>query len=202
HHQRSLQPQFPDERRHRRRLLAQPPHRSARPRRITRPGPVHQNHAKLTRQPLQQRVGEVSHLPTKPVNNHNGRPRSLIQIMNSRAIHIDESPARRQSLLHAPRGDSREYHQPADAHHNKNHCTNEQWNHRGAITRSLILPPSIARLTSPPPVSSPARTPTSRHPRWQIETPANPRRSSDAASTASSTPASAAHPSPAGCTRN
>jgi hypothetical protein len=53
-------------------------------------------------------MGEVVHLAAEPVDEHERRTRTFIEIMDAGAVNFDEMAAGRQRLLDPPRGPSRE----------------------------------------------------------------------------------------------
>src|SRR5882757_8693312 len=106
--QRPLQPQLADEFRHDRGLLCKPPGRTGRSPGITGTWPVHQDYAKFVRQPFEQGVGKVAHLPAEAVENHDGRARTFIQVVNSCACNLDELTPSGQSSFDATRGNCSE----------------------------------------------------------------------------------------------
>jgi hypothetical protein len=53
-------------------------------------------------------MGEVKHMAAKAVNEQKGWSGSFIEIVNARAVNVDEASARRQPLLRLPRRPGRE----------------------------------------------------------------------------------------------
>src|SRR5215467_5803251 len=67
---------------------------------ITAAGPVENDNAEVALQLAEHRMGKVMHLAGKAVNEQQDRSFSFIEIVDARAVDVDETPERRQSLLH------------------------------------------------------------------------------------------------------
>src|SRR5258708_34986027 len=82
------------------RLGADRRRRVGRSRRITAAGPIQNDDAEIMPQLSEQRIGKIMHLAGKAVNKQQGRPGPFIEIMDARAVNVDETSARRQLLFH------------------------------------------------------------------------------------------------------
>src|SRR5262249_49332688 len=102
-----------------------------RPRGITAAGPIQNDDAEALPQLADERMGKVMHLAGTAVNEQQGRSSAFIEIVDARAVDVDEPPARRQFLLHLPRRPGGEQNEAGDddaddcdddTHDPGNHC--------------------------------------------------------------------------------
>ena len=84
-----------------------------RPGGIAAAGPVDDHQAIVALELVEQRVSEVAHLPGKAVDAEDGRARTAVEVMDARAVDVDETPERRQRGLDLPRRARRENNQRA-----------------------------------------------------------------------------------------
>jgi hypothetical protein len=90
------------------RLRGERGERLVRPQRIAAAGPVENDDAEIVRESAEQRMREVEDLAGKPVDDHKRRPAAFVDIVQPRAVNIDEFAARRHIRFHlvgGPRGE-------------------------------------------------------------------------------------------------
>src|SRR5215472_18635221 len=63
---------------------------------ITAAGPIQNDDTEVMPQLVEQRMGKVVHLAGKPVNEQQDRSGSFIEIVDARAVDVDETSLRRQ----------------------------------------------------------------------------------------------------------
>jgi hypothetical protein len=66
---------------------------------IAAAGPIQNDDAVVLLQPIEQRMGEVVHLAGETVNQEKRGARAFIEIVDARAVDVDETAARRHLLF-------------------------------------------------------------------------------------------------------
>src|SRR5271166_902709 len=121
----------------RRRLSANAGRTPGRARRIARARTIERDDAELGGEPVDQRMGEISHLSAKAVDQHDGRPRALVENMDPLAVEIEKPTLRRHGPLDPPRREDGEFDKPAD-HAESRKQRDRQPGHGSRISRARI----------------------------------------------------------------
>ena len=103
-----------------------------RPRGIAAARPVNDHQAIVALELLEERIGEVTHLAGKPVNAEDGRAGAPFEVVDARAVDVDEASERRQRVLDLPRrarGEQDERADPQNEKHNQDEDDPRQDDH-------------------------------------------------------------------------
>jgi hypothetical protein len=86
---------------------------------IAAAGPIQNDDAVIALQPVEQRMREIEHLAGEIVNQEKRRARAFVEVVEARAVNIDEAAARRHSLFHLPRCPGGKQHESDDKNSEK-----------------------------------------------------------------------------------